>query len=569
MKKMIKRRLAMILAASMVAAMLAGCGAGKDDGAKASEGVSESQNQESGEAKDLSGKYDPVIDMSFVRCVDDDTATNILPKTVGETIESNRWLDLYRDELGINITYDWTVSGGYTDDAYKQKLNMTLASGDLPDVITVDAVSLKQLAEAGEIEDLTEVWEKYAAPFTKEVYNGEGESVLNSAKYEGRLMAIPNMDSSLESAHYVWIRKDWLDKLNLEAPKTMADLLKISESFTKDDPDGNGQDDTYGMVLTKDFYSGWGGSEGFFAGYHAYPNFWLEGEDGNLKYGSVQPEVKDALETLAKMYKDGEIDKEFGVKEGGIVAETVAAGKVGIDFGEQWNPMYPLISNYNNDNSADWQAYPIVSVDEEQPKVPLKFRTQLYFAVRKGYEHPEAVMKMINEHLEKNWGETNDVGYYYMPSDIDNVGVWKFSPVTPGLATKNLDVFLAIDEARKNGTEDQLDGEAAVVYANLKGFAEGDDTHWGWEKIYGVDGAFRVMEGYRENDQLMFESFVGAPTDTMVDRRSTLEKLEKEVFVKIIMGEVGIDAFDSFVEDWYNLGGTQITEEVNEWKDSL
>lgn len=512
------------------------------------------------------GKYNPPIDVSFVRAVDDDMSTNILPKTPGETVESNRWLDLYSENLGINVTYDWTVKGGYADDTYKQKMNLTLSSGDLPDVIKVDATTLKQLAQSGEIEDLTEVWNEYASDFAKETYAGEGDSVLNSAKVDGKLMAIPEMDSSLESAQYIWIRKDWLDKLGLDAPTTMQELLKISEAFTTGDPDGNGEDDTYGLALTKDFYSGWGGSEGFFAGYHAYPNIWVE-KDGKLQYGSVQPEVKTALSALADMYKKGEIDKEFGIKEGSIVAEMVASGKVGIDFGEQWNPMYPLISNYNNDENANWISYPLVSIDDEQAKVPLKFRTQFYYAVRKGFDYPEVPVKMANQFLETNSGE--DSGYYYMPQEIDNVGVWKFSPVTAHQATKNLDIFNAIEEARKNGTQSELEGEAKVVNDNVEGFLAGDKVQWGWEKIYGIEGAFKKMQGYQENGLLLYDSFVGAPTETMVEKRATLEKMEKEVFIKIIMGEAPIDDFDKFVEDYYKLGGENITKEVNDWKDSL
>jgi putative aldouronate transport system substrate-binding protein len=541
--------------------ILAGCMS------KANERKEESGEKSVAEAGPF-GKYNPPIDVSFVRAVDDDLSTNILPKTQGETIESNRWLDAYSEKLGINVTYDWTVKGGYTDDTYRQKMNLTLSSGDLPDVIKVDATTLKQLALSGEIEDLTEIWDEYAADFTKETFAGEGDSVLNSAKVDGKLMAIPEMDSSLESTQYIWIRKDWLDKLGLEAPRSMQDLLEISKAFATMDPDGNGEDDTFGLTLTKDFYSGWGGSEGFFAGYHAYPNMWVE-KDGKLEFGSIQPEVKDALLALSEMYKNGEIDKEFGIKDGSIVAETVASGKVGINFGEQWNPMYPLISNYNNDENADWRAYPLVSIDDEPAKVPLRFRTQLYYAVRKGFEYPEVPLKMVNEFLETNWGKDSEFGYYYMPQEIDNAGVWKFSPVTPHQATKNLDVFNAIDEARKNGTQDELEGEAAVVNDNVEKFLAGDKLQWGWDKIYGVDGAFRVMQGYQENDLLLYDKFVGAPTETMIEKRSTLEKMEKEVFTKIIMGEAPIDDFDKFVEDYYALGGESITKEVNDWKDSL
>ncbi len=514
------------------------------------------------------GKYEPAIDITFVRSIDNDIATNILPKTPDETIEKNRWLDLYSEELGINVKYDWTVMGGYNDDQYKQKINVTLASGDLPDIITVDAAQLKQLADADMIEDMTQYWEDYAADFTKQIYAEEGPGVLNSARFDGKLMAIPNADSSIESAQFLWIRKDWLDKLGLEAPKTMQELIKISEAFTTQDPDGNGKDDTYGIAIMKDLYSGVMALEGFFAGFHAYPNFWME-KDGSLAYGSVQPEVKTALAQLAELYSQGQLDQEFGVKDGGKVAETIASGKIGIDFGEQWNPMYPLISNFNNDPEADWTGYPLVSADENPVKVPLNFRTGLYFAVRKGFAHPEAVIKMVNMHLEKNWGESNNFGYYYMPQENGNVGVWKFSPVTPFPPFKNLNAFQAIDAARAADDMTTLQGEPKVIDENIVAYANGDTTQWGWEKIYGIDGVYNVLEEYQNNDQLMVESFVGAPTPTMVERRATLEKIEKEVFVKIIMGAAEIDEFDKFVEDWNKLGGEQMTQEVNEWYETI
>jgi len=442
-------------------------------------------------------------------------------------------------------------------------------SGDLPDVVAVNSSQLKQLADAGMIEDMTQYYNDYASEITKQIYTQEGTAVLDSATFDGKLMAMPNVDASIECAQFLWIRADWLKKLNLEAPKTMQDLLKISEAFTTQDPDGNGIADTYGMAITKDLYSGCMAMEGFFAGYHAYPNFWHADSEGKLVYGSVQPAMKAALAQLAEMYKSGQLDKEFGVKDGGKVAETIATGKIGIDFGEQWNPMYPLISNFNNDNNADWTGYSLVSVDDQPVLVPLKFRTSLYFAVRKGYEHPEAVVKLVNMHLEKNWGETNDFGKYYMPAENGNVGVWKFSPVTPFPPFKNLNAFLAIEAARNAGDMTTLEGEAKVIQSNIEAYASGDLTQWGWEKIYGVNGVYNVLKQYQANNQLLVEKFSGAPTPTMVERKATLDQMEKEVFVKIIMGAAPVDDFDKFVSDWNKLGGADITTEVNAWYDSV
>jgi len=92
---------------------------------------------------------------------------------------------------------------------------------------------------------------------------------------------------------------------------------------------------------------------------------------------------------------------------------------------------------------------------------------------------------------------------------------------------------------------------------------------WGWERIYGAEGAYGVLADYQEAGLLQDEMFVGAPTETMTERMSTLEALQDEVFTKIILGEAPVDDFDKFVEDFYTLGGTEITAEVNEWYQSV
>lgn len=67
----------------------------------------------------------------------------------------------------------------------------------------------------------------------------------------------------------------------------------------------------------------------------------------------------------------------------------------------------------------------------------------------------------------------------------------------------------------------------------------------------------------------MREEFVGAPTPTMVEKQASLKTMELEMFVRIIMGDASIDEFDKFVENWNALGGAEMTEEVNEWYQSV
>lgn len=568
----LRKAVSLAMAISMTAALFTACGSqnSTDSSASSAQSTTSSSAGSSVSAnKDPLGKYDPAIDISFVRGIDDDLAANILPKTPGETLEDNRWTKLYKDELGINVNYAWTVKGNETSDAYLQKINVTLASGELPDVVLVNPSQLKQLVDSEMVEDMTQYYNDYASEQLKQYMSVEGTGNIDSVTFDGKMMAIPETVAMNEGTQYLWIRNDWLKKLNLQPPKTMDDVLKIAEAFTTKDPDGNGKNDTFGLPVTKDLYSGCMGTEGFFAGYHAYPNMWVEDGSGKLVWGSTLPETKVALQKLADMYKSGQIDKEFGVKDGGKVAETVIAGKFGLDYGAQWNPMYPLISNYNNDKNADWTAYPIVSADDKKVMVPNKFNQTRIFAVKKGYKNPEALVKLFNMHIEKNWGKTADFNKYYMPVENGAVGVWKFSPVCPSPVFKNLDAFIAIDDARKANDFSTLTGEPKVIQANIEAYEKGDDTMWGWMKIYGKDGAFRSMVDYKNNDQLLKEKFTGAPTKTMAEKKTTLDKMEKEVFIKIIMGSVAIDEFDKFVSDWNKLGGADMTKEVNEWYDSV
>ncbi len=511
------------------------------------------------------GKYDPPIEVTTVRNLSEVVENNVLGVLEGETFEDNRWTRVYEELLGIKIKNEWVVKGNPDSDQYVQKMNVTLASGELPDFMSVNAIQLKQLAESDLIEEMTALYDQYASPLTKDILSQEGSGPFDAATFDGKLMAIPQVEPSIERSMFLWIRTDWLEKLSLQPPKTMADVVAISKAFAEKDPDGNGKKDTFGLGMTKGLWGGSNGLEGFMAGYQAYPNIWVEGADGKLVFGSIQPEVKKALQELQNMMKAGHIDKEFGIKDGGKVAEDITAGKVGMEYGEQWNSIWPLQLNKNNDPNAQWQAFPIVSESGDQPKVPLKFSTTKFFVVRKGADNPEAVIKLFNAHLEKNWGETAEFDVYYAPKEAESV--WQLSPVQPAPPKKNVTAYREIDAARQAGDMSVLQGEAKTIQEKIDLFNSGSEEGfavWGWERIYGPQGSMGITDQYDKNNQFLIDKFVSAPTPTMVERKSTLEKLQNEVFVKIILGEP-IESFDKFVEDWKKLGGDQMTEEVNEW----
>lgn len=115
-----------------------------------------------------------------------------------------------------------------------------------------------------------------------------------------------------EAAIGAAIRSDWLENLGLAVPTTLEELEAVFYAFAQDDPDGNGQDDTYALSA--------GGNSGamgrymfqsIFGIFGVNPLFWTENEEGELEYGFTTDEVKEALKLLSKWYADGLIDPEF------------------------------------------------------------------------------------------------------------------------------------------------------------------------------------------------------------------------------------------------------------------
>lgn len=515
---------------------------------------SDSQNvsQDSVKAEPF-GKYDPGIEITAVRPIQDG-----IKFKEGQSLENNIWTKAYEDVLGVKIKYLWTTP----EAQYDQKLNISIASNDLPDIMQVNASQLKSLVDDNRLEDLTQIYDAYTAPFTKDVLSGDGGNALKSCIFDEKLYALPNMSSGLGQSHVLWVRTDWLKKLKLPEPKTMDDVFKISEAFKSEDPDENGKPDTFGLGVNKDLWGFYAALEGFFNGYHAYPNVWIKDSSGKLVYGSVQPEIKTALSKLQELYKSGQIDGEFGVKDASKVNENVGSGKIGMFYGFFWNIGWLQDAKIKNPE-MEWTPYPLPSIDSNPAKAQVPFAISKYYAVKKGVKNPEAAVKMLNLGLEKSFGKTAEPEKY----NVDNDGnpIFDYVLLYGEPPRKNLDAHLNVVDALNSKDDSKLNQEEKNYYNNCTAFLGGDIKYWGSYKMYGPGGSLSVINGYSGNNQIMDDQYFGAPTETMGEKNATLSKLQLVTFTEIIMENKPIDEFDNYVANWKKLGGDKITKEVNDW----
>lgn len=96
------------------------------------------------------------------------------------------------------------------------------------------------------------------------------------------------------------IRTDWLKKVGKKAPTTWDELIDVAKAFTYGDPDGNGKNDTYGLVIlggsTKGY--GWWYWQGFL--WEAGGSVLRSTGNGTYKCALDSPEALKALE----LYRD-------------------------------------------------------------------------------------------------------------------------------------------------------------------------------------------------------------------------------------------------------------------------
>ncbi|MBN2982470.1 extracellular solute-binding protein [Cohnella algarum] len=550
MKRYVKKSLATI---GMIAlTFAAACANGNDAAESPSPGAGESQPASAAEtAAGPLSKYEPAI---AVRTVMNDVGKDYLAQ--GETLEDNVWTRGYANELGIDLTFDWIVERANSG----QKMNVTLASGDLPDIFSVNQTQYKQLLDAGKIADLTEAFDKYGSERLKEFYNMGGDG-LKPVRQDGKLYGLTDYSGYLDNVPMVFVRSDWMEKLGLKPPETMDDLLGIAKAFAENDPDGNGQKDTYGIQLNKDLDSGWTIKlNGFANAYHALPGQWIDDGSGNLVYGSIRPEMKTALASMQELYKSGIVDPEFGTKDVNKAAESLMAGKAGIFFGPLSSPF--VITAMMSNADADWMAYPIPSADGRPANVPSQIQNSTVYVVRHDFAHPEALVKMLNFAVEKLYGESAEAeaAAYLGPSGQG----FQVTPIKILQPNKNIAIYQNVVKALESGDTGGLNREEKSNYDFIQQFRSGDRAQWVYERIFGPESTLAVVQHYLDNDLLTLNQFSAPPTATMATKKATLDKLELETFTKIIYGESPIDEFDKFVSDWKKLGGDQITAEVNE-----
>lgn len=480
----------------------------------------------------------------------------------GDTFENNGYTRYLLDKLNIQNSYVFEAN---TTDAYKQKVSLAIASGDIPDIMIVNDLStLDQLVENDLIEDLTDVYKNCMSDKIKDIYDSYDGRCQEMVTYDGKMMAIPG--TSIEGSNkLLWLRKDWMDKLGLSEPKTMADVENILTQFVTKDPGGNGAGKTIGLVGLPTIAGSYGGAykwDPLFASLFAYPKQWMQNEEGEVYYGSVADEMKSALGVLSDWYSKGLIDSQFAVREYSDVNALIVNGTAGAAFAPWWMPRG---DSFNINKDVKWVPY-VCPLDENGE---LTYYSQNpcsnYIVVKKGFEYPEIAAKGISLIFDYNRyqdSKDNELTKYQTDTGVHAMA----NPLSINIDYN--DAVIISHNNLKDALDKKTDPNSLMsfefgLYETCSAYLADPKNATGdqWKTyVTRMDGAEATSnEKLKAVDPVYFGT-----TESMSLKWANLQKYEEETLLKIVVGEKPLDYFDEFVTQWKEQGGEQITKEVTE-----
>jgi len=427
--------------------------------------------------------------------------TNTIPK-----LDDAYYTELQRlTNTKLNITF--VLDGN----DYNSKLDLVLASGDIPEVLKADFTrpTLVNAIHNGALWDLT----PFLGDFSK--YPNLRDNMVpgswNYVKYDGKIMGIPRSRAQIDNT--IMYRKDWLDKVNLPAPKTVEEFKEVLKAIVKNNPaGGNG---TIGYVISDAT-----GSESLRAAFGlTTPTY---DADGGLIYLYLNPQATQLVEWFRGLYAEGLIAKEFSTLTVTQQKDLFSSGRA---FAFDASAYYSFVYT---DNVKKTQPEGIV-VSTQPLKGPGGDGALLNMGTRGGQyiskKVPQEKVSKILDFFEKTASqELTDLGYYGKEGvHYNNVNGEK----------------VLTDLGKKEITVDTI---AATTPAYSK---------WGKVAYAGASKADneakqKEMEIYGQIGKTDVFGYLYSPT--WVDVWPTYEKELQSMRIKAIVGQITMEQYKQYVD---------------------
>lgn len=404
----------------------------------------------------------------------------------------------------VNVTMDWII---IPREGFEEKLNTLLVGGDQLDAGVGDMDDLGSMSlKPGLVRPLDDLIEKYGQNLKKVIPQDAWDGVKNT---KGQIVAIPAYN------RYYWqgavIRKDWLDKVGMEVPKTLEGLEAVMEAFKKMDSNvipASGASWYMEPLIAAAVNGG------------VTPNNeWdtLDPTGEKVINGFLHPEYMKFLELYHKWLGNGWFNKDFLVTDDQQNEQMFVSGRIGILFTDPHNADRLEKIIQQNDPNGKVTFLPVLEDKDGKTNFILNNGVDRIVWINANGPHPERVVQyfdwLFSDPENYNLAKYGIEGKHWIREE-DNK--WSLPPEAEGDPNKRgyFDIFAPLvvesfimqrtDEPAINAEMDEMYKSVPVLQPKLKGFVADWDAVGNvntidlWGEMYNIAVGARPLSDYEK-----------------------------------------------------------------------
>ncbi len=253
----------------------------------------------------------------------------MLGHAIVEDFDTNTFTHWYSERTGINLTFDISPPN-----EWQEILNLTIASGDLPDIIVgfnVDPSTLALFGPQGLFLPLSALIEEHGH-YINEVFEGSPQVRPLITSPDGEIYGLPQVNECYHCfySQRAWINSDWLANVGMDVPQTTEEFFDVLTAFKEQDANGNGDpDDEIPLAAAT---TGWNGNiDGFLMNPFVFSEFigqnrFFEQNDGMITENVTSEGYREGLRYLKRLFAAGLFGEESFTQPMDQIKQQVEGG---------------------------------------------------------------------------------------------------------------------------------------------------------------------------------------------------------------------------------------------------
>lgn len=405
-----------------------------------------------------------------------------------------------------------------------EKLNLMVSSKENYDIAKLNAAQFYNLASAGALEPMDELLEAHGN-YMKQAIKPES---FASATINGKIYGIPETGAGVSIGEELVVRQDWLDELGLSIPTNRDELYTVLKTIKE-------KKNVIPLTMSKDSIYG------DIAATFGVLTDWKE-VDGKLVHRAEQPEMKEYITFMNKLYKEGLLDTETPLNTAQESIEKFSGGKAAMYKLAWWNAGSAIAALQKNFPEAKTSIVPYLKGPDGKAVVGAKANVTWYIGILKSSKHKEAAMEFLNAKLEPETFKGIALGQEGVHYEVKDD---KYYPILP------------IFNEQLNNASNFLTGVDEEKYPIY------------WQARVRKDPVLQAhFEAFQKNAEglVVVDPMSTAPPIEAVSKNLLkLTTMLDDNVLQFISGAKPIEQYDQFLAQWRAEGGADMVAAANEW----